>query len=302
MPQMPTLSYWETGANVVRSLGGPHAYACPLCRRLFGRDEVHQLRLGHALPKSLGGKLKVLVCTECEGSSGYELDAHAARFDRLRRILAGEPFKPERRPTRLTVEGITANVEFRSDQARALKIYGLREHNDDRIHNSLWAVFEEYASTGKPAPRMTLTLPDLSASPHRAKVSYLRAGYLAAFAAFGYWAVARPSLDQVRQQIQEPDVEHLSHFFRRCDEPERYGVAIVERPRWASSIVVLMGSYQITLPLLGDGGIYKRIAKKVAARVGEEVPIQLLQWPSRPMYLGDRLLVRSGGFVSVRHR
>lgn len=77
-------------------------------------------------------------------------------------------------------------------------------------------------------------------------------------------------------------------------------MAVVEEPRWASSIVVLMGNYQVTLPVLGDVGIYERIAEKVAAgAIEEELRVVPFSWPKWPKYVCDRLSARSGGYVSV---
>jgi hypothetical protein len=57
--------YWERGAAVLRSFGYPHEYGCPLCLRLFRRDQIDQLSLDHVPPKSVGSKLKVLTCKTC---------------------------------------------------------------------------------------------------------------------------------------------------------------------------------------------------------------------------------------------
>jgi hypothetical protein len=111
------LGYWDRGADVLRSLGYSHTYGCPLCLRLFRRDQIDQCSMGHALPKSLGGKLKVLVCTECEQRSGHELDAHAHRLDLLRRVVAGEVYGPM--SARLQFEAVNVNVELQSDGAPA---------------------------------------------------------------------------------------------------------------------------------------------------------------------------------------
>jgi hypothetical protein len=91
------------------------------------------------------------------------------------------------------------------------------------------AVFEEHVRAGT-IPSIEFTMPKLKRSQHRAKVSYLRAGYLAAFAVFGYAAITSQSFDPVRQQIREPDVEHLRFFFHSRDDLEGYWVAVVEEP------------------------------------------------------------------------
>ena len=161
------------------------------------------------------------------------------------------------------------------------------------------AVFDEHVRAGT-RPSIEFALPTLRPSQRRAAVSYLRAGYLAAFAAFGYAAIARQSFDPVRQQICEPDVEHLPHFFYRRGDLHGYWVGVVEEPRWASSIVVLLGNFQIMLPLFDDAGLYERIAEKAAA--GERAKLRCQPhwgWPRWPAYHADRHWAQSGGSVSV---
>jgi hypothetical protein len=114
-------------------------------------------------------------------------------------------------------------------------------------------------------PSIKLALPKLRFKQRRAAISYLRAAYLAAFAAMGYAAVARQSFDLVRQQICEPDMKHVPHFFYRDDDLHEYDVVVIEEPNWASSIMVLMRNYRITLPLFDDAGLYERLAEKTAA-------------------------------------
>ena len=62
----------------------------------------------------------------------------------------------------------------------------------------------------------------------------------------------------MRQQICEPGTEHLRHFFYRHNAHHGYEVAVVEEPSWHVSIAVLMGKFQITLPLSGDAGLCLR--------------------------------------------
>ena len=303
------LGYWQRGAAVLRLFGYPEAYGCPLCLRLFRRDHVDQLSLDHVPPKSVGSKLKVLTCKHCNSTAGNELDADAYEFDVFRRIVAGEPYPAV--SARLTVNaGCLSdaigpiNVELRSDGA-INDIVGLPDCNPDGPLDQLRTVVERYAQAGIAPPKMHFALPTLRPFEHRARVSYLRAGYLAAFAMFGYSVVARRSFDRVRMQIREPDVEHVPKFFYRHDDLCGYEVAVVEEPAWHSSIIVLMGRYRITLPRLDDGDIYERLAEK--AVVGGQWTLQCGRreppnWPKYPMYLRDHHLARSGEGTSTQPR
>jgi hypothetical protein len=289
MPKEKHVRYWEAGAAAIRDRWGPYAYGCPLCLRLFPRDQIDHLSLDHVPPEKLGGKLKVLTCKECNHKAGAELDSHASGVEHFRRVLSGEAYP--RMQARFKFDDVIATMELRSDRARCVEILGLPKCNPPGVLDKVTAVFKEHVRAGT-APSVEFTMPKLRRSEQRAKVSYLRAGYLAAFAVFGYTAIAPQSFDPVRQQIREPDVEHLRFFFRRRDDHHSYWVAVVEEPSWHVSILVLMGNFQITLPLSGDAGLYERIAEKAA--IGTQVKLQCrrFDWPRRPLYLRDRHLAR----------
>lgn len=282
--------YWDEGAAVIRDLGGPYEYGCPLCLRLFPRDQIQHLSPDHVPPKSVGGRLEVLTCNECNHTAGAELDSHAAGIERFRRVLAGEAYP--RAEARFKFDDVTATMELRADRARCVEILGLPKANPPGVLEQVMAVFDEHVRSGT-TPSIEFTMPKLRCSEQRARVSYLRAGYLAAFAVFGYTAIMSQSFDPVRQQIREPDVEHLRFFFHhRRDDLHGYWVAVVEEPSWHVSIVVLMGRFQITLPLPGDARLYERIAKKAAVGVEVNLECRRFAWPRQPVYLRDRHLVQ----------
>jgi HNH endonuclease len=289
MTSDPRVQYWNTGATALRRLGYSQGYGCPLCFGLFGRKQLDQLTLDHVPPKSVGGKLKVLTCKACNSAAGAKLDAYAHQLDVFRRIGAGEPYPPV--PARLTFEGITVNVEMRSDGALN-DIRVLPGSNSPGVPHQFAATFGARAGHGS---EINLILPTLKISERPAKISYLRAGYLAAFAAFGYSAIWWPSLDRVRQQIREPDVEHINpYFFYHSKVAQGYEVAATVEPKWYSSIVVLMGRYRIMLPLGDDAGLYERIAERAAGGVQAQVQCRRFGWPTWPQYANDHWLARSG--------
>jgi hypothetical protein len=241
----------------MRDLGGPYEYGCPLCLCLFSRDQIEDLSLDDVPPKSVGAKLKVLTCEACNSTAGHQLDYHAFAVERIRRVVAGEPYGPV--PARVKIDEVTVNMELRSD-GTLNEIIGLPAGNPPGVLDKIMAGFDAHVRAGT-HPSIEFALPTLRFLPRRAAVSYLRAGYLATFAAMGYAAVARQSFDSVRQQIWEPDAEHLPHFINRHNDLE-YDVVVIEEPAWASSIVVLLGKFKILLPLFDDAGIYERIAER----------------------------------------
>jgi HNH endonuclease len=226
MSEEERVPYWEAGAAAVRDLGGPYAYACPLCLGLFSRDQIeHDLSLDHVPPKSIGAKLKVLTCEACNSTAGHQLDYHAFAVERIRRIVAGEPYGPVR--AQVKIDEVTANMELRSD-GTLNEIIGLPTSNRRGVLDEVMARFGAQLREGT-NPSIGFALPKLRFKPRRAAVSYLRAGYLAAFALMGYAAVVWQSFDLVRQQICEPDVEHLPIFINHSGDLHGYWVGVARR-------------------------------------------------------------------------
>jgi hypothetical protein len=295
MSEEKRVRYWEAGAAVIRDLGGPYQYGCPLCLHFFPRDQIEHLSLDHVPPKSLGGKLKVLTCNACNSAAGAALDSHAFGVERIRRLFAGEPYRPV--AARFKFDGITANMELRSENTGCHEILG--RGNPPGVLDEVRAVFEEHVRAGT-TPSIEFTMPELTrVEEWRATVSYLRAGYLAAFAVFGYATIAPQSFDPVRRQICEPDAEHLPRFFYRQSDLRGYEVAVAEEPSWHVSIVVLMENSLITLPLPGDTGLYERIAEKAAVGTQANLRCRRFGWPRWPRYLRDRQLARAGSTADV---
>jgi HNH endonuclease len=123
MSEAKRVRYWEAGAAVIRDRWGPYKYGCPLCLRLFPRDQIDRLSLDHVPPESVGGKLKVLTCEECNNTAGAELDSHASGVERFRQVLAGEAYP--RVQAQFKFDDVTATMELRSDRARCVEILGL---------------------------------------------------------------------------------------------------------------------------------------------------------------------------------
>ena len=283
--------YWDAGAASLQSLGGPYEYICPVCLYTFDREPIEQFRLGHTLPKSLRGKLEVLVCAGCEDGSGHELDAHACRIDLYHRISRGNVFPAT--SASLTFEGIEADVQLqRRPGVDYNDILGQEHRNPPGVLEQQQAAFQRHVEAGTTPLELHFRLHLPPTSERRAKVSYLRAAYLTAFAAFGYWAIARPGYDRVRRQIAEPDAEHIAQFFHRFDDQHGYNVGVLGEPSWQASIVVLMGDYQITLPLENDDGIYERLAEKAAAGASWTARGRWFGWPRRPEYRWDRAVAQ----------
>jgi hypothetical protein len=80
-----SLKWFEDGAAALARIGRTEGnlYACPICLRTFGRDQVDHLSEEHVPPQSLGGKVIVLTCRRCNSEGG-------SRGNRFHPILGDE--------------------------------------------------------------------------------------------------------------------------------------------------------------------------------------------------------------------
>lgn len=81
-------------------------YVCPICFRIFTKEQVQLLSKDHVPPQSVGGKDIVLTCGACNNNQGAEIDKH------LKRAHEGTSFL-KRRPKSSVYESLqTSDLSF----------------------------------------------------------------------------------------------------------------------------------------------------------------------------------------------
>jgi hypothetical protein len=197
--------------GVVEQTKGPGAaphYVCPICVEGFVREDVANgtLTEEHVPPEALGGRGLILTCKTCNNTAGTELDAHAHRQQTVDRARHGQPTT---RPLKVKarIGDVVLNARYTFDgTARSLSI--LREINSPQALAAL-------AQTGV-IPKGTSITVEHSGDRYSvlgANISWLRSGYLAAFALFGYKVVFDPAMQIVRTQILKNETRHIvSHL------------------------------------------------------------------------------------------
>ena len=122
---------------------------------------------------------------------------------------------------RFKFDDVTATMELRSDRAALpWRSSGSPKCNPPGVLDKVTAVFEEHVRAGT-TPSIEFTMPKLRPARSSGPGSRTyRAGYLAAFAVFGYTAISAAELRPLcGSRYCEPDAEHLRFFFhcRRDD-------------------------------------------------------------------------------------
>lgn len=126
-----------------------------------------------------------------------------------------------------------------------------------------------------------------------ANISWLRSGYLAAFALFGYKVVFDPAMQIVRTQILKNETRHIvSHLTNIPPEVQARAsgpfLAFIESPPLERGLCVACGRHGVVLPGPGDMTFYDRIAADVELPAGQpsNTTLRFIGWPTEPAF-GD---------------
>lgn len=222
--------WWELGADaayrVLEFEDPPHhrrVYMCPLCGRFHPRECIDngELTLEHVPPDSIGGRALVLTCARCNNGAGTDLDWHAADELKAREVLSFT-----RGESRITLDG-EVNGLLRIPDPKSLHFVVDRQRSNPVAFDDFFARLERRLTTAsrsleRPSPLFSFWVPTRHDN-RRANLSYLRSGYLMAFALFGYRLVLGRSYLPVRRQLRhigEPIIPRLP-----------IGIAAPQQPR-----------------------------------------------------------------------
>lgn len=226
----------------------------PLCSRPF--TDPDELSRERAPPANVGGCVIVLTCRGCNSTAGHSLDVAIRRHEDFREFHAGEHKRLRR--GRMRVGDVEANalVNISRDGVR---IVDTRSRNAPDVAMAIERELEDLRDDGK----ITVFVDDLRREAKQAYAGWLRAGYLAAFAALGWRWAALPELKPVRDQIARPDEEIVPlavHGLRRTTGLRR-SILIVDEPEELRSVAVAIDRYVVLLPPpFPPRDIYERVA------------------------------------------
>ncbi|GAB3873804.1 hypothetical protein GCM10029964_014680 [Kibdelosporangium lantanae] len=273
-------------------------YACPCCLVAYPREavQVGKLTEEHVPPKRLGGSALLLTCFDCNSYSGMTFDAHAitrSHADNFVRDFVDNKANDQVLPVTFSVDGIPVRGEVRLTEGN-VQLFGVEAKNDRRVMDAqIEAIKAHYGNES--------SVVDLSFTVHtdfdeaRARISWIRSAYLAAFAAFGWTYVLVDEMRPYRSQLQQPDVEVVPTYVARdtSASPTSRRILLVTSPDELQCVAVTMGEHTVFLPSplrpLACDELTKRLVRRCTPegqlRVhleGKEVP-----WPKWPTYLLD---------------
>jgi hypothetical protein len=243
-------------------------------------------------PKSVGGRPLLLTCKRCNNTAGSDFDSHAATRadadDFMRGRVTGRPL-----PMTSHVDGIPLRGTAQWTD-NGIQFFGIPKQNNQKMQTAHFEALHAYAESGNPRPNHSFTV-HTRFDEGRARISWIRAAYLVAFAALGWCYIFRGVMDPYRNQLQQPDVTILPNYILRDPDasPEARRVLLVDRPNELRCVAVVMGEHTVFLPSLFCPMTCDELAETFASQrvsgnrlsvnlAGKEIP-----WPRRATYFMD---------------
>lgn len=253
---------WAEGRGV--EVPDDPTYPCPLCANPFTREDLVEGRLTaeDVPPLSVGGRKILLTCKSCNNNQGSAIDSHAGIRERWIDAMTGvriTPFGGEH-----TVGGVTARVETWSGPGQIGIAYVPKQNNpnEHEVYKQAVSDPENTANHLNINPGFTWDLADLS---------FVRAAYLASFAAFGWSQIFRPAFLPLVRRLAGSDDE-LPQGILRYDPNETATVnkmlVVTEPGPQKGILLVQMGRSTVVLP----GPYDNRTLHAVAEAINELVP------------------------------
>jgi hypothetical protein len=279
---------------------GEH-YACPCCLRVYGREALSDGTLTYedVPPKSVGGRWLVLTCRQCNNTAGTRLDAQARLREEQLDFLAG--WAPDRAvAAKIMVGDSTTRGDIRRVGDALLLLVDPKRSNPTE-HAEMTETLHQWAAGERPGGPMGFEL-TRRVQVVRARLSWVRAAYLAAFAALGWRYICMPNLAPLRTQLADPDATLLPPLalFDPGAAPDSRDLVVVQEPHELRSLAVVLGRYTVFLPGLEDPQPFMSLAFALSrsprqltspgAPDRRQIPWRGKQipWPTEPMYALDQ--------------
>jgi hypothetical protein len=268
-------------------------YACPCCLIAYPRAAVAAgiLTVEDVPPKVLGGRPMLLTCVKCNSGSGTNFDAHAAQKEIADSFVRGTPTRKV--PATSYIDGIPLRGTAQSTED-GISLVGVPKQNDPKVVAAYLRAMDSLVKDGGASPQFSFTV-HTRFDEARARLSLIRASYLAAFAGLGWNYILRPIMQPIRDQLKNPEAQLLeTYILRDADLPSSTRrLLLVDDPDELRCVAVMLGEYGVFLPGLWNPLVWDELAAAFCLRRedgdrlnvtlrGKEVP-----WPKRPMHILD---------------
>jgi hypothetical protein len=252
----------------------------------------------HVPPRSAGGRRLCLTCADCNSFAGAKLDHHVKTGEELREVARGA----RDLPVTLTLEQYGHRISARLRKTGdGFEMAGVPGKSDPRAHTAFFSTLDDIATRGSTDWSFQLGWATRY-QPGAERISWLRTGFLVAFAMLGYRYAYLNALARVRRQIREPGVNLLRPFLLAVEGAARdaRAIAFVRNPEpLRGSVIVQCGPRAVVLPgLTDDDAEYTRVLDALTPEVARgRIDGLSAEWPREPQY---RLDLEPGLAAAIR--
>jgi hypothetical protein len=303
------LRWFDEGADMLRLVldgssrgdklpAGEDYYACPCCLMAHPRKavEVGYLTEEHVPPKRLGGHGLLLTCKDCNSNSGTDFDGHAVTRSRADDFVRGR-VNGRVLPATFNVDGISlrGTAQWTDD---GIQLFGVDKQNNPKVRDAHFKALDAHVESGNPNPNFSFTV-HTRFDEARARISWIRSAYLAAFAALGWSYILREVMAPYRSQLKQPDVDIVPTYILRnpSASPTEKRVLLVNHPDELRCVAVMLGEHTVFLPGLLRPMTCEELVETFGRRreAGDQLSVHLdgqeVPWPRWPKYVWDRHLL-----------
>lgn len=204
-------------------------YACPICLKLYSRSDLinNNLTVEHIIPKKIGGIIKTLTCKQCNNESGSMLDVHLVNKINADEVLSGKSSRPLKNVELQAGEGLARGDLYVHD------IEGKKHLNiickPNLVDPLLLTKCSDTLNEGMSEFKLSGSL---GYKEFNLQIAWLKIAYLLMFYYLGYGYILDTSLDDVREQIRDPN-KHLitpTIIKLKVDYGKNFEVAYVSSP------------------------------------------------------------------------
>lgn len=216
-------------------------FLCPVCLNEFSKEDSDtnpsKLALAHVIPRSIGGKLKTLICAQCDSKIGAQYDRHVLlekeNFDRQKGN--SDAFKyahltlkdGDRIPIMLNWDGPTDPQIIISNPV-SRKYPAAKWREDIGKFTGLSGEFD-----------FSIEFKEEVVDPKKRNISLLYSAFLMMFHQFGYEYVLSRNVDRIRQIIvgkdKSFDLTNTIHHIDWDPKREMYPLPLFGVTRFSAS-------------------------------------------------------------------
>lgn len=208
---------------------------CPTCMKVIPIINLGEISEAHIVPKAAGGKIKTLICKECNSRFGAKQDRWFADFINIAHSSNPSPFSTGIKDKYFKIDGEKINGSWKLNPDGGFSFY---IHDNLNPPQTIESIDKKFRNNPQEI-ELSAPLPIIK-NQKLVSVGFLTAAYLMWFGLLGYSWAMQPHLDKIRKQIINPEKDTI---------PKKY-LATVDSADWIPwiGLVTLSGD---TVPAFG---------------------------------------------------